>query len=76
MKWLAAVQIPFILLVAPAAAGMIGHWVDGRYGLSPFCAVGGLVIGMVAAVLRIRRLLEVLSQTGEESRGSGPPRES
>jgi len=60
-KWLAAVSIPMLLLIAPAVGGWIGHRADERWGITPAGIASGSLLGLVVAAIRIRRLLRDIS---------------
>lgn len=66
---MAAVTIPMVMLVAPGVGGYLGRMLDQSAGTHPFGLVGGIALGLVAAVIRIRKILQTLSG------GSGEPGE-
>lgn len=49
----AAFMIPFILLAGPAAGAWLGSRLDGRFGTA-----AGLVLGLAAAVIRVRQIIK------------------
>lgn len=60
--WLAAVQIPFVLLIAPAAGGYLGYQLDQWISSGPLGLAIGVLLGFFAAALRIRDLLRSMSK--------------
>ncbi|HET9851883.1 MAG TPA: AtpZ/AtpI family protein [Candidatus Limnocylindrales bacterium] len=51
-------EIGFILLVLTLGGALGGHWLDEQLGLRfPVFLLGGLLLGMAAGALAIRRLI-------------------
>ena len=67
VKQIAALTaVPIILLVGPVSGYFVGDWFDKKFRLFPWCTIGFLVLGFVAAGREIFRLLKQISQ--EESK--------
>ncbi|MCA9060033.1 MAG: AtpZ/AtpI family protein [Planctomycetaceae bacterium] len=50
----------------------IGYWLDNKYGLSPWCTVGGACFGCWSAALALQKLLSRLdAESRAERRVSG-----
>jgi F0F1-type ATP synthase assembly protein I len=51
-------EIGFILFVLTLGGALGGHWLDEQLGLTfPVFLLGGLLLGMAAGALAIRRLI-------------------
>ena len=60
--------------VAGAIAGfaLIGYWLDGRFGTSPWCLLGGIVLGMVGGLYNlVRESLDAVREAGDEDAEAG-----
>ena len=63
VKQIAALTaVPIILLVGPISGYFIGDWLDKKFLLFPWCTIGFLVLGFVAAGREIFRLVKQVSQ--------------
>ena len=59
---MAAVSIPMVMLIAPAAGGCVGSVVDRHFGIAPVGLLAGLALGVGAAAARIRSILRGVSE--------------
>ncbi len=61
------------LELAGAIAGfaLIGYWVDGKFGTSPWGMLGGVVLGLVGGLYNLVR--ESLAAMREANREDGAP---
>lgn len=53
-----AVMLPFQMALAPVLATLLGRWLDGRFGTSPWLTACGLVFGIAVAVLSLIRYVK------------------
>ena len=51
--------IPMMMVFGPVIGYLVGHWVENRFGGSPWVGVGGALFGLAAAV---RQIVIMLSQ--------------
>ena len=50
-----------------AGLALIGHWIDGRFGTSPWGILGGVVIGLVGGLYNmVRESLEAVREAKTE----------
>jgi F0F1-type ATP synthase assembly protein I len=57
--------IPMMMVVGPVIGYLVGRWVEGRFGGSPWVGVGGALFGLAAAV---RQIVIMLSQKNGPSK--------
>ena len=51
-------MIPMMMLVGPMIGFLMGHWIEGRFGGEPWWGVGGVFVGLAAAVKQIIIMLQ------------------
>jgi len=52
------VMIPFVLAVPPVVGLLIGRWLDGFFGTSPFLMIFLLIAGLIAGIREFYKLLK------------------
>lgn len=52
-----ATMIPTMMAAGPVLGFLLGNWLEGRYGHSPWFVVGGVILGSIASFRQVIRLL-------------------
>lgn len=70
----AYLMIPTMMGVGPVLGYLLGSWLERRYGYAPWLSFAGVVLGAVASVRQIIRILQTYKSTGtnERRRDDGP----
>lgn len=57
---------------ATAGLALIGYWIDGRFGTSPWGILGGVVIGIVGGLYNlVKESLAAIREAQAEDAGRG-----
>ena len=48
---------------------LIGNWLDKKYGLSPWLAVAGLIVGFVGGLVNLVRIVKKFGIIGDDEEG-------
>lgn len=59
MEWASRITSLAMEMVVPA---LLGYWGDQKWGTSPWCVIGGAVVGMLAAGLHFKQMADELSR--------------
>ena len=62
---------PFLTMGIQLAAGVlvfffIGYWLDGKFGTSPLCALGGVTLGAAGGLFKFIRDANALGKAADE----------
>lgn len=70
----AYLMIPMMMGVGPVMGYLLGAWLERRYGHAPWLSFAGVVLGAVASVRQIIRILQTYKPTDadERRRDDGP----
>lgn len=60
LRHLRVVTLPVFLIVAPAAGYFIGRFLDRHLGSEPYLMYAGIVIGLLAVVREVYRVIKEL----------------
>lgn len=61
--------IPFLLAVPPIAGVLIGKWIDGKVGSTPAFTIVFVILGFVAGVREVVRVLKKANQDADADKG-------
>ena len=65
--WIRYSGIGVELAGVTAGLALVGYWIDGRFGTSPWGILGGVVIGLVGGLYNlVRESLDAVREAGEE----------
>jgi ATP synthase protein I len=65
--WIRYSGIGLELAGATAGLALVGYWIDGRFGTSPWGLLGGVVIGIVGGLYNlVRESLEAIREARTE----------
>lgn len=68
--WVRYSGVGFELAGATAGLALLGYWIDGRYGTSPWCLLGGVFIGIVGGLYNlVKESLTAIREAKEEDAG-------
>ena len=67
--WLIGSQLACTPLAAIVLCGGIGYWMDKKTGRAPLFTVSGLLLGVVAGVYEMFRLLAAVERLNERRKG-------
>jgi F0F1-type ATP synthase assembly protein I len=69
--WIRYSGIGIELAGATAGFALIGYWLDGRFGTSPWATLGGVVIGLVGGLYHlVKESLDAVQEAGREDAGT------
>ena len=57
VRWARGSSVAFEFCTTIAAGGLLGVWLDNRWGTTPWLAMGGTVIGSVGGFVRLLQML-------------------
>ncbi len=65
--------IPGLLLAGPLVGYVVGWWLDGKFGTSPYLAALGVLMGIAASGIEIFELIKKVSsrKKDDDDRKSG-----
>lgn len=63
----------FEAVAAVLITALAGYWADGYFDTSPWCLLGGVVLGFAAMVLRLFRLGAEMNSIADEDNEQGSP---
>jgi F0F1-type ATP synthase assembly protein I len=67
--WVRYSGIGLELAGATAGLALIGYWIDGRFGTTPWGILGGVVIGLVGGLFNlVRESLDAVREAKDEDR--------
>lgn len=62
-RYLRAIGLPFLLIVAPACGYFFGHWLDMKFNTKPYLSYLFLGLGIMAC---IRELYKIFTTFGKD----------
>ena len=67
--WVRYSGVGLELAGATAGLALVGYWIDGRFGTSPWGILGGVVIGLVGGLYNlVRESLEAVREAKTEDK--------
>ena len=64
----------FELVLSPVILGLVGWWLDGRFGSGPWMTIGAAALGLVGATIKIVFVYRAkMAKLADERSASRPP---